>query len=103
MRYTVTGDFIKINETAGTIQNTSRIYPVEVSNKSEANSGILLYPLNKFSFSGTPIYLRCMEGGCAEILVVPFIVNAGSGGGSAVSADVPQTFDAQDLNDIFKE
>lgn len=85
MRYEVTGEFVKIAETAGTIQNTSNVYAVEVSHKAEADSGIILYPLNKFSFSDETIYLRCIDmGGRAEIRVLPFAVDSG-GNGSASS------------------
>ena len=45
MIYNVTNDFTQLAETAGTIQNNSYIYPVEVSDRAEADSGILLYPL----------------------------------------------------------
>lgn len=73
MRYKVTNEFIKINESQGTIQNTSQIYTVEVSNQNVVDSGALLYPLNQISFSDTPIYLRCVDsGGWAAIRVFNF-------------------------------
>lgn len=80
MRYVVTDQFTKISETAGTIQNVGNVYPVEISDKAEADSGILLYPLNKISFSDKTLYMRCVEaGGQAEIHVVPFTVDSDSG------------------------
>lgn len=80
MRYNVTNDFVKIAETSGTIQNTSNIYTVEVSDTAEAGSGILLYPSNKISVASTELYLRCVDGGNAEVRVVPFEVDAPGGG-----------------------
>ena len=81
MIYTVTNDFVKINQTQGTIQNTSRVFDIEVSDSPSHNSGIILFGLNKFSFNGTK-YIRCI-GGTAEVRVVPFATEL-SGGGSSV-------------------
>lgn len=92
--YRVNTDFIKISETTGTIQNTSRVFDLEVSNQPEPNSGIILFGLNKFSFSNETIYLRCIDG-VADVRVVPFTTDGSSGGGS--SAD---DFDSQ-LDSIF--
>lgn len=79
MIYNVTNEFTRLAETAGTIQNNSYIYPIEISNQAVADSGILLYPLNKFSFSGTQLYMRCTDGGAwAEIRVVPFLLDFGT-------------------------
>ena len=39
MRYLLSKDFTQINETTGTIQNVSRIYDVEMSDKAQAKSG----------------------------------------------------------------
>lgn len=78
MLYTVTNDFIKINESSGTIQNNSQIYDVELSDKAQADSGVLLFPLNKFSFSDVTLYARCVDGGgWAKIRVVPFTLDFG--------------------------
>ena len=88
MRYKVTNEFIKINESQGTIQNTSQIYTVEVSNQNVVDSGALLYPLNQISFSDTPIYLRCVDsGGWAAIRV--FNLNDAS-----QPVDAPEDVDA---------
>ena len=92
--YRVNSDFIKISETSGTIQNTSRVFDLEVSNQPEPNSGIILFGLNKFSFSNDEtIYLRCIDG-VADVRVVPFTTDA-TGGGSSVD-----DFDSQ-LDSIF--
>ena len=93
MIYNVTNEFTQLAESAGTIQNNSYVYPVEVSDRAEADSGILLYPLNKFSFSGTKLYMRCVDGGAwAEIRVVPFTLDfGGSTASSEQSTDDPNT------------
>lgn len=93
MLYSIANEFVKISETRGTIQNTSSVYTVEVSDKATPDSGILLYPLNKMSFNGE-VYLRCI-GGCAPVRVVSFIVipcnGAQSGGGSSDPTPVDPT------------
>ena len=88
MRYVVTDQFTKLSETAGTIQNVGNIYSVEVSDKAEADSGILLYPLNQISFKSPIVYVRCTDsGGWAEIRVVSFV------GGTIPVADTSSTVD----------
>ena len=102
MRYSVTKDFIKLNETKGTIQNLSNINSVEVSNEAETDSGIFLLPLNKFSFNGTALFVRCAGEGGAIISVAPFMINCGAGGSSAViSDDVTETFSGDDVNFVL--
>lgn len=95
MRYEVTGEFVKISETTGTIQNMSNVYAVEVSNKSEADSGIILYPLNRISVTLSECYLRCVDGGNAEVRVVPFEVDVTRGGGSSAAG-------TSNLTDVFR-
>lgn len=100
MQYIVTGEFVKINETTGTIQNNSQSEDVEISDKAQAGSGIILHNLNKYSFSGVSLYARCVSGGWAVINVVPFVVDAGgvvSGGSSGVT----ESFNQGDIDDIF--
>ena len=103
MIYTVTDDFVKINETQGTIQNSSRVYDIEVSDSPEPNSGIILFGLNKFSFSGTK-YIRCI-GGAAQVRVVPFSTDNSGGGTSSSSIDGDNFANDTDMenayNDIF--
>lgn len=53
MNYVVKKEFVKINETSGTIQNTSRINAVEISNQAVKNTGVFFSPQKLFSFSGT--------------------------------------------------
>ena len=103
MRYTVTDDFIKVNETTGIIQNTSQVYTLEVSTIETAGSGLLVYPLKSFSFRGFPVYMRCTDPkGVIAVNVAPFSF-ATSGGGSSSADTSYQTFDQQDLTDIFKD
>ena len=102
MRYLLTKEFTQINETTGTIQNASRIYSVEISDKAQAKSGFLLPPLNKISFANKTLYARCVEIEAVEICVVPFIVEAGIGASSSGSTSVFDTFDQSDVDDIFK-
>ena len=79
MIYQLSQTFIKIAETAGTIQNHSHIYTLEMSQSNEPNSGILIYPLQKHSFNDTEVYLRCVDG-ATTARVVPFTVDGGGGG-----------------------
>ena len=95
MRYEITDEFTKISETTGTIQNMSNVYAVEVSNKAEADSGIILYPLNRISVTLSECYLRCVDGGNAEVRVVPFEVDVTRGGGSSAAG-------TSNLTDVFR-
>ncbi len=71
MLYSLTGEFTQITETTGTIQNSSHVGIIEMSNSDTPDSGILIYPLQKVSFSDQTIYLRCIDG-YAEARVLPF-------------------------------
>lgn len=93
MIYNVTSDFSALNVTTGTVQNNSYIYPVEISNQAVADSGILLYPLNKFAFSGTQLFARCLEGGWAEIRVVPFLIDFAGTTSSSSDSDSDSAVD----------
>lgn len=100
MLYRVNSDFIKISETSGTIQNTSRVFDLEVSNQPEPNSGIILFGLNKFSFSNETIYLRCIDG-VADVRVVPFVTDSSGGGSSSTSGD--NFTDDSDMENAFND
>ncbi len=76
MRYLLSKEFKKISETSGTIQNASNIRTLEMTTFAVPNSGILIPPLRTHTFTGTTIYLRCVDG-WAEARVVPFIVDGG--------------------------
>ncbi len=86
MIYQLTKDFTKITETTGTVQNTSHIYTLEMSQSNVKDSGIFIYPLQSKSFSNKTIYLRCVDGAGAEARVIPFEVGAGGGDVQAVSS-----------------
>lgn len=104
MIYNVTNNFIAINETAGTIQNSSYIYPVEISDKAEADSGILLFPLNKFTFSGTKLYMRCVDGGAfAQCRVVPFTLDFGGSTSTPATADDTQLATDTDADNVIDD
>ena len=81
MLYSLSTDFTKLNETQGTVQNSSNIYTLELSDSDVPDSGVLIYPLNKLSFSGTK-YLRCIDGN-SQARVVSFAEIAASNGSSA--------------------
>lgn len=110
MTYEITNEFTKINETSGTVQNLGNPFSVEVTNKAERNSGFLLFPLQKFSFSGQTIYVRCVEEGeKAEIRVIPFVTDSANTatGGSSHATNVDDSLVANDeeidnlLDNIF--
>lgn len=99
MIYNVTSEFVRINETSGTIQNVSYIYEIEFSNQAVANSGILIRPHERISFSGTPFYVRCpYPGSWAAIRVVPFFVEGGLNSGGTSAADTPLASDEEAEN-----
>lgn len=105
MQYLLTKEFTKINETSGTIQNASRINSVEISDTPTAGSGYILPPLDKISFNGQNIYLRCLTGGGAAVRVVSFIINSGGSSPSSQSStseqgDTDDTFDSN-VDNIF--
>lgn len=79
MIYMCGHEFIRISETSGTVQNESNINTIEMSQSNEPNSGILIYPLQKHSFSDSEIYLRCIDG-AARARVVPFKIDMKGGG-----------------------
>ena len=72
MIYQLSNDFTQISESTGTIQNTSHIYTLEMSQSNTKNSGIFIYPLQSTSFNNKTIYLRCVDGAGAEARVLPF-------------------------------
>lgn len=105
MRQLVTEEFSPISVTTGTVQNTSRINTVEVSNTTVKGSGVLLPPLKKASFTDQTLYARCFDGAGAEIIVLPLAIGSGGGGGG----DIPSSSMASDeqiisiLDDLFGE
>lgn len=110
MKYLLSKQFTQIAETTGTIQNSSHVGTIEMSTSNTPDSGILIAPLQRITFSGRTIYLRCIDG-WAEARVVPFIVDSGGGssssdtqgGGSTVDDSQIITDEEVDqlLDDIF--
>ena len=112
MIYTITSEFTKLNETQGTVQNPSNIFTLELSDSNLPDSGVLIYPLNEFSFSGSK-FLRCIDG-TTQARVVQFAETATSTAAGDDTADViddmwndtnadtgePDEF-SDALNDIF--
>ncbi|MBQ6298712.1 MAG: hypothetical protein IJK81_13695 [Selenomonadaceae bacterium] len=96
MNYPLSKQFTKISETSGTIQNPSRFKTIEVSNSNEPSSGLLLEPLQKYTFQNVTIYLRCIDGN-SEARVVPFSVDSGGGGSSNSSSTSEQNFNIDDI------
>lgn len=81
MKYLLSEEFTQIAENTGTIQNSSHVGTIEMSTSDTPDSGILIYPLQKVSFTNRTIYLRCIDG-YAEARVLPFEL-AGEGGDSS--------------------
>ena len=88
MIYNLTSNFTRLSERTGTIQNSSAHYSIEVSDKNQPGTGIVLKPGETFSFSNQTLYARC-EGTHADVRVVPFMIAAtgGSGGSSSGGTD----------------
>ena len=81
--------FTKINETSGTIQNISG-YEVELNTTQEHDTGLILYPRQRFSFN-QQIYVARATGevGVPVVATVPFMecCGGGSGGGGGGNTD----------------
>ena len=104
MTFTLSNDFQKINVTSGTIQNVDPAYTVELSDAADSDSGIFLFPHNKYSFRGTTLFARCVETGRrAEIRVVPFAVDSAGPSGSTVDDSLVASDEEIDdlLEDVF--
>lgn len=88
MTYIISQDAItKISETSGTIQNTSQIEKVELSEREDFQNSIILYPMQSYTYS-KQIYAKLFDSGglSAELRVVNFI--AGGGSSSTVPSDI---------------
>ena len=110
MIYKVAADFVKINETSGTIQNPSSCFTVEISNQPVIGSGIYLNPRDKMTFTNETLYARRTGSyrNIVELRVVPFYATeagAGSGGSSGGSSSAEQFATDEELqelvNDVF--
>ena len=95
----------KINEISGTIQNTSQINKIEISNSADFTHNVILYPYETRAFN-IQLYARLFDNNDlpVEIRVVPF--NLG-GSISNISTETSITRIATDeefismLDDIF--
>ena len=101
MIYNITQNFQRLGITSGTVQNTHASYTIELSDNATADSGIILYPRQKFSFSGTTLYARCKGAGGAELRAVSFF--AGDGGGSGSVIDDSNVATDDELNNLMDD
>ena len=84
MQYDLTFDsFLEIPFTSGTIQNISDFALVEISTTEDAESGLILYPWEKYQWNELTIYARSAWGAgeTAHIAVEPLVAGSGGGGG----------------------
>ena len=96
MIYTITSEFTKLNESQGTVQNSSNIFTLELSDSNIPDSGVLIYPLNQLSFSGTK-YLRCVDGTVqARVVAFAAVAATDNAAGSVVEDDNEDV-----INDIW--
>ncbi len=74
------GQFIKISEEKGTVQNVSRVV-IEIAKSATPNSGICLYPQESRSYDEMPGYARAVGGNGPGVLqVVDFMETIPDGG-----------------------
>lgn len=100
MRYLVGNSATQIDFDAGTIQNTSALHTLEISNTNQPNSGFLLFPGKSVTFNGSPIYLRSVALGIQiSVVVIPILLNEYSQSNSVNLASDDET-NAM-LNDIL--
>lgn len=78
MIYTVGNEFVKLNETSGTIQNSSSTTTIEMATEPNIGSGIHVYPQQIVSFHNADIYLRSLRGE-TQVRYVPFDINSRGG------------------------
>lgn len=78
MIYEISEEYDSIDESTGTLQNTSLIHTIEVANKPDADNGILLYPRQKIVFSELSLWVRCLDG-TAYVRVIPYKLKPGTG------------------------
>lgn len=74
MKYTVGRDFIKLEETSGTILNLSAETTLEMATKPVAGSGKLIPPGEKQSYRYHTVFLRCIDG-LAEASCEPYDID----------------------------
>jgi hypothetical protein len=80
MQYELSFDsFTEIPFTSGTIQNINSQATVEVSTTDTANTGIILYPSEKYEWSDATIYARAAWGNGETVMVAAETLVAGWG------------------------
>jgi hypothetical protein len=90
MQYELSFDsFTEIPFTSGTIQNINSQATVEVSTTDTPNTGIILYPGEKYEWSDATIYARAAWGNGETVMVAAETLVAGSGGGGGGSYTLP--------------
>ena len=90
MQYELSFDsFTEIPFTSGTIQNINSQATVEVSTTDTPNTGIILYPSEKYEWSDATIYARAAWGNGETVMVAAETLVAGSGGGGGSSYTLP--------------
>ena len=96
-RYVLTDEFQKIQEDTGTAINISGV-EIEISEKAEARSGIILYPQKKVLFSGKTLYAARAAGevGFGILGVIPV-----SGEGSTNITINDETASNSDIESII--
>lgn len=103
MRYLVGNSFTQIDLDAGTIQNTSALNTVEISDTNQTNSGFLLFPGKSVTFSGNgkPIFLRSVTPGIKiSVVVIPLLLHESSQSNNNVNLATDEETNAM-LNDIL--
>lgn len=101
MRILVGNSFIQIDLNSGTIQNSSALHSIEISNTNQPNSGYLLFPSKAVTFSGSPVFIRAADSNAnVPVVVVPLLITELSNRSTANLATDDET-NAM-LDDILK-
>lgn len=75
MRILVDNSFSPVDLNAGTIQNTSALHSIEISNTNQPDSGYLLFPGKAVTFSGSPVFVRTVDSNAqSNVVVVPLLI-----------------------------
>lgn len=69
--------FEPITITSGIIQNTSRIYTLELSETAEEGDGVFIYPLHEHVFTEKQLFVRCVDGTARVRVTTPFEFETG--------------------------
>lgn len=97
-------EYTKLSVSSGTVQNISVGAPVELTTtRNTPNSGIILYPRQKYQFSSATLYAKSAwdTNQLVEIRVVP-VISGGGGGGGGGGGNTADDADVEDmLEDVF--